>query len=154
MKVSSGILLFRRKEASKEYLLVKPGGPFYKNKEQGIWTIPKGLVQPQEEELAAAKREFEEETGHPLQGNPTFLTRLKWNASKKLVIYSLEGDLDASSLVSNTFELEYPKHSGKYQQFPEIEKGAWFSLEEATPLIHPKLLPVLRLVEDNYQKNY
>ena len=150
MKVSSGILLFRRKETGKEYLLLRPGGPFYKNKELGIWTIPKGLVQPQEAELAAAKREFEEETGQALQGEPTFLTRLKWNASKKLVIYSLEGDLDTSTLVSNTFELEYPKHSGKYQHFPEIEKGAWLSLEEAKPRIHPKLLPVLKGAEDNF----
>lgn len=150
MKVSSGIVLFRKQGTGKEYLLLRPGGPFYKNQEQGIWTIPKGLVQSQEEELAAAKREFEEETGQPLQGTPTFLTQLKWSKAKRLVVYCLEGDLEVDKIVSNTFELEYPKHSGNYQHFPEIEKGAWFSLEAAKDFIHPKLLPVLELIEQNY----
>ncbi|MGH1338070.1 MAG: NUDIX domain-containing protein [Aureispira sp.] len=149
MKVSSGIILFRTLGQQQEYLLLRPGGPFYKHQEEGIWTIPKGIVQPKEEELAAAKREFKEETGHTLQENPTHFTRLRWSQSKELTVYTLEGSLDPMTIVSNTFEMEYPKHSGVYQTFPEIERGAWFSLEAATLLVHPKLLPLLQALENN-----
>lgn len=147
MSTSSGILLYKIQQGQPFYLLVRPGGPFYNGQEEGVWTIPKGIVQAGEEEETAARREFEEETGHLITQPLRLLGRVKIRKGKTVVVYAAKGDLDANTIVSNTFELEYPKHSGLYQTFPEIEKGAWYSFEEAKRVLHPKLFVFLEQLD-------
>jgi len=139
--------MYRVKDKYKEYLLVKPGGPFYRNQNYGIWSFPKGIRKDGEDELEAAKREFKEETGQDVIGDPVFIGRIKLRKSKEIVIYSVEGSINAKEIKSNTFEMEYPKHSGEYHTFPEIEKGGWFLFEEAKKLVHPKLITFLEKVK-------
>ena len=134
--------------AERKYLLVCPGGPFYRNKNIGIWTIPKGIKNEDEEEVIAAKREFKEETGFSIDGAINYLCEIRLNKSKKIIVYSTVGFIDADKIKSNTFEMEYPKNSGTYQSFPEIEKGDWFSFEEAKKIINPKLIPILEKFEE------
>jgi len=145
MKISSGILMYNNKKG--KYLLVRPGGPFYKNKNIGIWTIPKGIINKGEDEISAAKREFKEETGHEINGALTYLGEIRLRKSKKIIVFSTEGFIEADKIVSNTFKMEYPKNSGEYHSFPEIEKGDWFSFEEAKKIINPKLLFFLEKLE-------
>ena len=140
--------MYRDTKKEREYLLVRPGGPFYKNKHEGIWTIPKGIVNVDEDEEAAARREFEEETGSGINGELTHLVRIKLRKSKELTAYYIEGNIDESKIVSNTFELEYPKNSGEYHSFPEIDKGGWYSFDEAVELINPKLVALLEKLKE------
>jgi len=148
MKVSSGILMYRDTKKEREYLLVRPGGPFYKNKHKGIWTIPKGIVHGNEDEEVAARREFVEETGQEVRGELHHLSRIKLRKSKELTAYYLEGNIDANKIVSNMFELEYPKNSGEYRSFPEIDKGGWYTFDEAIELINPKLVVLLEKLKE------
>ena len=127
----------------RKFLLVRPGGPFYKNKNIGIWTIPKGIKNEGEEAESAAKREFKEETGYSLSEKLNYLGEIRLRKSKKLIVYSTVGFIDACKIVSNSFEMEYPKNSGEYHSFPEIEEGGWYSFEEARKLINPKLIVFL-----------
>lgn len=129
-KKSAGILLYR-KSKSIEFLLVHPGGPFWKNKDLGAWSIPKGEFSENEEPLAAAIREFEEEVGVKLKGKFIELSPVKQKNGKLVFAWALEGDIDISSIKSNLFEIEWPPKSGKKQMFPEIDKAQWFSFEDA-----------------------
>ena len=128
---SAGILLFRFKNELLEVMLVHPGGPFWVNKDLGAWSIPKGLIEENEQPLEAAKREFEEETGFDVEGDFVELGALKQPSKKIVHAWALKKDIDTTKIVSNTFELEWPRHSGQIREYPEIDRGAWFGIEEA-----------------------
>jgi len=130
-KLSAGLLLFRRRQGSIEVFLVHPGGPFWANKDTGAWSIPKGEHEPGEDPLAAACREFTEETGFTAVGPFFPLTPLKQKSGKIIAAFACEGEADPEALVSNTFTLEWPPRSGKLAEFPEVDRAAWFSLAEA-----------------------
>lgn len=141
--LSAGILLYRRREHRLEVLLVHPGGPFWQTKDAGAWMIPKGLVEPREDPLAAALREFEEELGSRPGGAPTPLARIKQAGGKWVEAFAIEGDLDPDRISSNHFTIEYPPKSGKFESFPEVDRAAWFDLEEAAGMILPSQRPLL-----------
>jgi len=123
--------MYRRTGGAVEVLLVHPGGPFWKKKDDGAWTIPKGLYQAEEEALAAAKREFEEETGAAPAGEFTLLGAFRQSSAKTVSVWAVEGEFDVTRLKSNAFALEWPPKSGKINDFPEIDRAAWFSANEA-----------------------
>ena len=131
MKQSAGVLLHRRRNSQIEVLLAHPGGPYWKRKDAGAWSIPKGEYGDDEQPLDAARREFEEETGVRLEGELRALGEVKQAGGKVVHAWTLEGDCDATKLRSNTFSLEWPPRSGKIQEFPEIARFEWFKLEEA-----------------------
>lgn len=128
---STGILLFRYKNEKLEVLLVHPGGPFWVKKDNGAWSIPKGLIEENEDLLDAAKREFKEETGIEAEGEFIDLGNLKQRSKKIIHAWALEKDLDESKIVSNTFTLEWPRNSGNVKDYPEIDKAGWFDIEQA-----------------------
>jgi len=136
-KQSAGILLYRMANEKLEVFLVHPGGPFWKNKDIGAWTIPKGEFDGEAAALDAAVREFQEETGHVLPGPFYPLEPVRQKGGKKVFAWATPGDLDPSTIVSNTFEMEWPPRSGRRQSFPEVDRGAWFSLAEARVKIVP-----------------
>jgi predicted NUDIX family NTP pyrophosphohydrolase len=136
MKQSAGILLFRRVKKETEVFLVHPGGPFWKNKDLGAWSIPKGEFTEEEDALEAAKREFKEETGISCDGDFLQLSPVKLKSGKEIFAWALEKDIDADQLKSNFFEMEWPPKSGKMKSFPEIDKGAWFAPGEAKQKIN------------------
>jgi predicted NUDIX family NTP pyrophosphohydrolase len=136
MKKSAGILLYRKKAAILEVFLVHPGGPFFKNKDAGFWTIPKGEPETDEPLLQTALREFKEETGSLAEGPAIALAPIVQKGGKQVSCWAIEGDLDPADLVSNTFDLEWPPKSGKIIAFPEIDKGAWFNLTDAKKKIN------------------
>lgn len=136
-KLSAGLLLFRRSERGLQVFLVHPGGPFWKRKDAGAWSLPKGEHASAEDPLDAARREFEEETGIPPVGTPVPLGQIKQRSGKVVAAWAMEGDCDAESIRSNTFSQEWPPRSGRMQEFPEVDRAGWFSIEEA----RRKLLP-------------
>jgi predicted NUDIX family NTP pyrophosphohydrolase len=136
VKRSAGIALVRRTDRGVEVLLGHMGGPYWARKDAGAWTIPKGEVEPGEDPLAVAHREFEEELGVPVPaGAVTDLGEIRQAGGKTVQAWAVEGDLDAAAIVSNTFELEWPPHSGRMETFPEIDRAAWFDLEQARAVI-------------------
>jgi predicted NUDIX family NTP pyrophosphohydrolase len=145
--VSAGILLYRRREGALEVLLAHPGGPYWRNKDDGAWMIPKGVVEEGEEPLACALREFEEELGSSCPGDPEPLARIRQKGGKWVEAYALEGDLDADSIVSNTFKVEWPPRSGAFQSFLEVDRAAWFGLAEAREKILSSQAPLLDALE-------
>jgi predicted NUDIX family NTP pyrophosphohydrolase len=130
-KISAGLLMYRRRAGGVEVLLVHPGGPFWRNKDAGAWTIPKGEPAVGEELLEAAKREFEEETGFAPSGHFTPLPPVKQKGGKVIHAWAIEGDLDPAQIRSNTFEMEWPPRSGRRAAFPEIDRAGFFSLDQA-----------------------
>lgn len=128
---SAGILLFRLRNEKLEIMLVHPGGPIWAKKDNGAWSIPKGLLEKHENPLDAAKREFKEETGLEVDGEFIDLGELNQPSKKIVHAWALERDLDVTNIVSNTFTLEWPKSSGKIQEYPEIDKAGWFDIELA-----------------------
>lgn len=136
--VSAGLVMVRRAGSAIELLLVHPGGPFFRNKDDGAWTIPKGLVNPGEDLLAAARREFEEETG-VLVRTETFapLGHVRQKGGKIVHAWAFAGDCDPAAIRSNTYELEWPPRSGRRKAFPEVDRGAFFDPDTA----RRKLLP-------------
>ena len=142
-KTSAGILLYRRRADNLEVFLVHPGGPFWAKKDLGAWSLPKGELADGEDPLEAAKREFTEETGFPIDGDFRPLRPLRQPSGKTIVAWAVEGDCDPAELRSNTFELEWPPKSGKRAQFPEVDRAAWFSLEEARGRINKGQAPFL-----------
>ena len=136
MRKSSGILLYRLKNNHPEFFLIHPGGPFWKNKDVGAWSIPKGEFDDTEEALAAAVREFKEETGYDLHGTFEELTPVKQKGGKLVYAFIVEGDLDASAINSNTFKMEWPYKSGKWITVPEVDKADWFTIDEAKSKIN------------------
>ena len=134
---SAGILVYRRGAAGLEIFLVHPGGPFWAKKDLGVWSIPKGELEPDEDPLAAARREFEEETGCRTGGEFRPLAPLKQRSGKTVYAWAVEGDCDPAAIKSNTFSMEWPPHSGRRQEFPEVDRAAWFPLAEAKRRILP-----------------
>ena len=130
-KTSAGILLHRGRHGALEVFLVHPGGPFWAKKDLGAWSLPKGEIEGSEDPLPTAIREFTEETGFSIDGEFRALNPLRQPGGKTILAWSVEGDCDPEQLRSNTFEMEWPPRSGKRQQFPEVDRGAWFPLEEA-----------------------
>lgn len=139
---SAGILLYRIKEGKLEVFLVHPGGPYWRKKDLGAWSIPKGEFDDQEgssgeTDLEAAIREFQEETGFSLAGDFMPLGSQKQKGGKTVFAWALEFDLDPAEIQSNSFDLEWPPRSGKTQTFPEIDRAGWFSVEAALEMINP-----------------
>ena len=130
-KQSAGILLYRFDDKQLQVFLVHPGGPFFRNKDTGAWSIPKGEFLDDEEALTAAKREFEEETGRAIDGKFIGLEPIIQKSGKKVFAWAVEGDIDYNTIFSNTFEIEWPPKSGKKQTFPEVDKAAWFDTDTA-----------------------
>jgi predicted NUDIX family NTP pyrophosphohydrolase len=152
-KLSAGILVYRVKNKQTEVFLCHPGGPFYKNKDDGVWTIPKGEFNENEEAFAAAKREFEEETGQKVKGDFIAMKPIRYKDGRKIVYaWAVKGDVDATDLKSNTFSLEWPPKSGKYMEVPEVDRGDWFAIEIARQKILPSLVPLLEDLVENITK--
>jgi len=135
--------MYRVKNGELEFLLVHPGGPFWKNKDAGAWTIPKGEVQANEEPLATAQREFEEELGLRPEGSLVPLVPVRQKGGKLVRAWAFQGDCDPASCKSNTFELEWPPRSGRKQEFPEVDRADFFTLAQAKQKINPAQLPLL-----------
>ena len=131
MKQSAGILMFRIRAKKLEVLLAHPGGPFWKKKDLGAWSIPKGEYNDDEEPLVAAIREFKEETGLELKGDFIELTPVRQKSGKVVRAWAVEGDPDGSAFTSNNFSIEWPPGSGRMAEFPEVDKWQWFGMEEA-----------------------
>jgi predicted NUDIX family NTP pyrophosphohydrolase len=140
---SAGILLYRRDPDSVRLLLAHPGGPFWRGRDEGAWMIPKGLVEQDEDPLAAALREFEEELGAKPAGEPTLLCKVRQSGGKWVTAFALEGDFDCSALKSNDFTLEYPPKSGRMASFPEVDEARWFTLAEARAKVLKSQAPIL-----------
>jgi predicted NUDIX family NTP pyrophosphohydrolase len=130
-KQSAGLLLYRFKDSGIEVLLGHPGGPFWRRKDLGAWSIPKGLIATGETPLAAAKREFAEETGHSPRGKSVPLGEAKQPGGKIVHIWAVDDDWDDADLKSNMFEMEWPPRSGRRQMFPELDRASWFRIDEA-----------------------
>jgi predicted NUDIX family NTP pyrophosphohydrolase len=130
-KQSAGILLYRKFNDVLQVFLVHPGGPLWKNKDDGAWSIPKGEYESDEDPLAAAKREFYEETGQSIDGEFIALKPIKQKSGKIVQAYLVEGDIDAHNIKSNLFEIEWPPKTGKMQSFPEVDRAGWFTVDEA-----------------------
>lgn len=151
---SAGILLYRIK-SELEVFLVHPGGPFFVKKDLGAWSIPKGEFDHTETAIEAAKREFEEETGKMPEGEFIQLKPVRQKSGKVVQAWAVEGDIDAENIVSNTFEMIWPPNSGNLREFPENDKGQWFSIDEAILKINERQVPLLEelihLIKGDYQ---
>jgi predicted NUDIX family NTP pyrophosphohydrolase len=144
MVSSAGILMYRQTGRGLEVLLAHPGGPFWRNRDEGAWSIPKGEMDEGEDAAAAARREFLEETGCTLEGALEPLGDIRQRGGKRVTAFAVEGDLDVDAIKSNTFEIEWPPKSGRMQSFPEIDRAAWFDL----PAAHVKILQSQRQLLD------
>jgi predicted NUDIX family NTP pyrophosphohydrolase len=142
-KTSAGLLLYRVRRDALEFLLVHPGGPFWKNKDAGAWTIPKGEIDDNEDPLTAAIREFEEELGFKPSGPFVELTPVKQKGGKIVHAWAFAGDCDPTQIKSNTFSMEWPPKSGKQAEFPEVDRAEFFSVEAAKTKINPGQIPLL-----------
>jgi predicted NUDIX family NTP pyrophosphohydrolase len=134
-KRSAGIVMFRWRQRTLEFLLVHPGGPFWAKKDVGAWSIPKGLFESGEDALSAAKREFEEETGFRPYGPFLELGSFRQPGGKTIWAWAVEGEYDLATFRSNTFSMEWPPKSGRIQQFPEVDRAEWFGAPEAVQKI-------------------
>lgn len=146
-KQSAGLLPFREGPSGLEVLLVHPGGPFWAAKDDGAWSIPKGEIADDEDPLAAARREFEEETGFVAGDDMRPLTPIRLPSGKVVHAWAVRGDADPAALESNTFSMEWPPRSGRHQEFPEVDRAAWLSIAEAKRKITKGQLPLLLELE-------
>lgn len=151
-KQSAGILLYRYIEENLEVFLVHPGGPFWKHKNDGAWSIPKGEFTDDEQPLNAAIRELEEETGIILKGNFIELTPIKQKAGKIVYAWAVEGDTDAENIKCNMFQMEWPPKSGRMQSFPEVDKAEWFKIDEARQKINTNQFAFINELIENLKK--
>ena len=134
--ISAGLLLYRKRDRSLQVFLVHPGGPLWSKKDAGVWSIPKGLVDQGENPLEGAKREFQEETGFTASGQFISLRPVKLRSGKVIQAWAVESDCDAAEIKSNTFTMEWPPRAGRRQEFPEVDRAAWFDIEEAKQKIN------------------
>jgi predicted NUDIX family NTP pyrophosphohydrolase len=146
-KQSAGLLLYRMTDHILQVFLVHPGGPFFRNKDDGAWSIPKGEFTDDEEALAAAQREFTEETGQTINGNFIKLTPIRQKSGKTVHAWAVEGDIDHEHIVSNHFEIEWPPRSGRQTSFPEIDRAGWFTIDEAMQKIIPAQAALIEELE-------
>jgi predicted NUDIX family NTP pyrophosphohydrolase len=140
---SAGILLYRRRGREVEVLLVHPGGPFWAKKDDGAWSVPKGGYEPGEDPLAAAKREFQEETGSAPEGDAVALGSFRQSSAKIVDVWAVEGQFDPGGLKSNTFTMEWPPRSGRLREVPEVDRAEWFTPEAAARKILKGQRPVV-----------
>ena len=145
--LSAGVLLFRQRDGQTQVLLIKPGGPFWRNKHAGAWMIPKGALEDGEGPAEAALREFEEETGTRLEAVPFPLARIRQSGGKHVEAFAVEGDLDPAKITSNDFEMEWPPRSGRRERFPEVVEARWMTIGEARSMMLPSQLPLLDALE-------
>jgi predicted NUDIX family NTP pyrophosphohydrolase len=147
-KTSAGILMFKRRGGELLVLLSHPGGPFWKNRDAGAWTVPKGELDADEGPEAAARREFEEEMGKPPGELLSPLGEITQKGGKRVIAFAVEGEFDVASLQSNTFEMEWPPRSGRKESFPEVDQAQWMTIAQARTKILPSQIALLqRLVE-------
>jgi predicted NUDIX family NTP pyrophosphohydrolase len=145
---SAGLLLFRDGAGEREVLLVHPGGPFWTRRDQGAWSVPKGVYGLEEEPLTAARREFEEELGvAPPDGEVIDLGEITQKGGKRVRAWGLPGDFDVRQAKSNTFAVEWPPRSGQFRQFPEVDRAEWFALEVARKKINPAQVELIDRLE-------
>jgi predicted NUDIX family NTP pyrophosphohydrolase len=149
--LSAGILLFRQRQGVTEVLLIKPGGPYWRNKDAGAWMIPKGMVEPGETPAEAALREFAEETGTLVTAIPFPLATVRQAGGKTVQAFAAEGDLDAAAVQSNEFEVEWPPRSGRLERFPEVAEARWMPLAQARDMMLPSQLPLLDALENRLE---
>ena len=142
-EVSAGVLVYRRRGGEPEFLLAHPGGPFWARRDAAAWSIPKGLVEAGEETWTAAAREFQEELGQPIEGEPEPLSPCRTKSGKLIHAWLVEADLDLSELASNSFEMEWPRGSGRTRAFPEVDRAGYFPPVEALVKIHLGQRPLL-----------
>jgi predicted NUDIX family NTP pyrophosphohydrolase len=140
---SAGLLIYRANDASLEVLLVHPGGPYWAKKDEGAWSIPKGLVNPGEDELSAARRETFEELGSDFNGDFASLGEYRQPGGKVVLAWAVRGDFDVKTVISNSFEIEWPPRSGIRQAFPEVDRAEWFQITDAERKILKGQLPIL-----------
>ncbi len=145
--------MYRKRKGELEVLLVHPGGPFWEKKDQGAWTIPKGEYEENEEPLAAAQREFFEETGFIASGDFIELGFVRQKSGKVVIAWAFEGDCDPAQLVSNTCQIEWPPKSKKRLEIPEIDQGRWFNLFTARQFIRLEQVPLLETLENRVAPN-
>ena len=145
-KTSAGLLMYRRRGEELEFLLVHPGGPFWKNKDAGAWTIPKGEIDEGEDALAAAKREFEEELGLRPDGRFVELQPVRQKSGKMVRAWAFEGDCHPEKIRSNTFTIEWPPRSGEQKEFPEVDRAGFFNGQQAKEKINVAQIPLLEEV--------
>jgi predicted NUDIX family NTP pyrophosphohydrolase len=132
-------------------LLVHPGGPYFARRDDGAWSIPKGLYEEGEEPLACARREFAEELGSPCPDAPALeLGEIRQKNGKRVTAFAVEGDLDADTITSNTFEIEWPPRSGLRQTFPEVDRASWFTIAEARAKLLAAQVPLLERLLDRH----
>jgi predicted NUDIX family NTP pyrophosphohydrolase len=142
--MSAGLLVYRRGERGLEVLLVHPGGPFWRKKDLGAWSVPKGMINPGEDALAAARREFEEETGMPgPKGEVMDLGEIRMGSGKRVRVWAVAGEVPVERCRSNVFRHEWPPKSGKFADFPEVDQWQYFGLEEARAKINVNQAPLL-----------
>lgn len=141
-KQSAGLLVYKKADGRVFVFLVHPGGPFWAKKDLGAWSIPKGEIGDDEEALTAARREFTEETGQSVDGDFRKLSPCRQKGGKIVLAWAVEGDADAA-IVSNTFDMEWPPRSGRTQTFPEVDRAAWFAIDDARDRINPGQRPLL-----------
>jgi predicted NUDIX family NTP pyrophosphohydrolase len=147
-KKSAGILMYRNTNKEPEVFLVHPGGPFWAKKDNGAWSIPKGEFSEEENPQEAAMREFQEETGFEATGTLRALEPVKQPSGKMVFAWSMEGDVNADAIKSNTFTMEWPPHSGQRQEFPEIDRAAWFGIGKARKKILKGQIPLLEQLKE------
>jgi predicted NUDIX family NTP pyrophosphohydrolase len=143
-RTSAGLLIHRTTARGTEVLLVHPGGPYWARRDAAAWSVPKGECAPGEDPRAVADREFAEEIGSPPpQGEGVFLGRRRQSGGKLVLVWALPGDLDVSTVQSNTFEMEWPPRSGELRSFPEVDRAGWFTIDEARTKLHAGQVPFL-----------
>ncbi len=152
MRSSAGLLMYRTRANKVEFLLVHPGGPFWRKKDAEAWTIPKGEIEESEEALATAKREFEEELGIKPTGPFIELAPVRQKGGKIIHAWAFEGEVDPDRISSNVFSMEWPPRSGRLQEFPEVDRAAWFDLETAKSKINPAQIALLEEAQQKADK--
>jgi len=153
-KQSAGVLMYRRRSGRLEVFLIHPGGPFWAKKDLGAWSIPKGEYTAEETAEAAAMREFREETGFTIEGHLRELGQVKQASGKIVSAWCVEGDCDPADLLSNTMQMEWPPHSGRRMEFPEVDAGGWFPLALAREKILKSQSPLLDMLERDMMERH
>jgi predicted NUDIX family NTP pyrophosphohydrolase len=147
-KQAAGILVYRKSKSKSEVFLCHPGGPLYKNRDDGVWQFPKGEFESDEDPFAAAKREFKEEVGHEIEGEFEKLKPVKYKTGKIVHAWAVEGNPAGGEVKSNLFSMEWPPKSGRQAEFPEVDRCEWFEIEVARIKILPALVPFINEIEE------